>query len=485
MKLFIVSLLFFSNLSAFDLKSKVLYNETAYITSQCYTKTIDKEGSKHNPCYSCHRQSTKPNYMSDEDLQTSYSFPEYATKNRWLNLFKDRSNDIQNISDEDILKYISQDNYKDKQNNIILENKLKNLDPKWDFNNNGIWDGYIPDIEYNFDDDGFDRTQDGQITGWRAYTYKPFLGTFWPTNGSTDDVMIRLPKVFWKNINNKIDLEIYKQNLEIVENLINGIKQTNYVGLASLKNLDIAIGLYPVGTEFIHSVRYIQTNKKGIELSKRMKELRYAKKSSWATYYQHQSLSDNEYKENHDFPDRYSVYKGDIEKGIYTNRGWWLQGFIEDKKGELRPQSYEENLYCIGCHATIGAITDATFSFKRKIAWNSWKENSFYNIKDANNEYLNYLKNNNHANEFRTNEEVYNKFFNDGKLNTIEASKIKDDIGYLIIPSKKRAMNLNKAYKVIVEEQSFIYGRDTHIKPLVNVHKQVIQDQDTHLEIIH
>lgn len=48
---------------------------------------------------------------------------------------------------------------------------------------------------------------------------------------------------------------------------------------------------------------------------------------------------------------------------------------------------------------------------------------------------------------------------------------------------KKRALELNKAYKIIVKEQSYIYGRDTHIKPLNNVYKEVEQDQSTSLEI--
>jgi hypothetical protein len=48
-----------------------------------------------------------------------------------------------------------------------------------------------------------------------------------------------------------------------------------------------------------------------------------------------------------------------------------------------------------------------------------------------------------------------------------------DDISLLLHPSKKRAMALNKGYKTIVEEQSFIYGRDTHITPMTNVYKEI------------
>jgi len=466
-----------------DLKNKNLYNETAYITSQCYTKTVDKLGVKHNPCYSCHIKSKIPNYMSDEDVQESYAFPQYATKNRWTNLFKDRSKQVSKITDKNILAYIKQDNYKNKNSEIIISSKLKNIPTKWDFNNNGKWDGYTPDCEFNFDEDGFDRKNNGTLTGWRAFKYRPFLGTFWPTNGSTDDVLIRLPKLFWLDENKRVNLDIYKKNLLIVEDLIKQNKEhKSYVGQA--KKQKIALGLYPVGTEFLHSVRYIEPTQSGVKLSVRMKELRYAKKLRWANYHEHQSLSDEEFKENHDFPDRYSVYIGDIESGIYNKRGWVYQGFIEDAKGELRPQSYEETLYCIGCHANIGAISDSTFAYARKFEWGYWDKKGLDGISDKKNEYLNYLKNNNHANEFRTNQEVYNKFFKNNKLDIGEAKKIKNNIAYLLNPSKKRALNLNKAYKVIVEEQSFIYGRDAHIKPLENVYKEVEQDKSTKLTII-
>lgn len=477
--------------SKVDLKDSSLHNKTAFIPSQCYTKTVDKNGEKHNPCFACHTKAKEPNYFSDEDLQESYSFPQYARKNHWSNLFKDRTIQVNKISDENILNYIREDNYKDSNNNIILSKKLKNIPKNWDSNNNGKWDGYIPDCNFDFDKNGFDRDNSGEITGWRVFAYYPFLGTFWPTNGSTDDVIIRLPKVFWKNKDGKIDLKIYDENLKIVEELIKQEKKdlpTSYVGLASTKTLKIAHGLYPLGTEFLHSVRYIDIdNNKQIKMSNRIKELRYAKKYNWATYYDHQVLSDEEIKENDDFPDRYSVYTGNIEIGLSNKRGWRYQGFIEDEKGDLRPQSYEETLFCMGCHSTIGAISDSTFAYPRKInkeSWYHWSKKSLKGVLDKDGEYKRYLKNNNHANEFRDNIEVYNKFFENGKLKESETSKIDTDVSYLLYPSYKRALELNKAYKVIVDEQSFIYGRDAHIKPLKNVHQEVEEDESTELEII-
>lgn len=107
----------------------------------------------------------------DFDVQESCDFPMLATKNPFTNLFVDRTEDIAKISDKEILEYVKTDNYKDKNGEIILAKKLKNLDSKWDYNKNGIWDGYIPDCEFNFDSEGFDI---GKITDWRAFGYYPF-----------------------------------------------------------------------------------------------------------------------------------------------------------------------------------------------------------------------------------------------------------------------------------------------------------------------
>lgn len=534
-----------------DLKNSFLHNTTAYIPSQCYTETVYGKNNDilSNPCFSCHNINKVPNYVtSDEDLQESYDFPEPALKNHWTNLFKDRTKEVNKISDEEILKYIREDNYKDKSHNLILAKKLKDVPKNWDANNNGKWDGYIPDCYFNFDKEGFDRDKNGNITGWRAFSYYPFLGTFWPTNGSTDDVLIRLPEIFWKDKNGNFDLEVYKTNLSIVESLLKqktistekideskyGVdlnqdgkldttekivfkwtipdydtstnKLTNfsmsYVGLAKdalLKNeIHIAPGLYPTGTEFLHSVRYLDINKDAsIKMSSRMKELRYAKKRYWVSYSKLKDIVGEEIKEEHDFPDRTEEYTGNIEIGLNNKKGWFYQGFIEDEKGSLRPQSQEETLSCMGCHTGLAVTADSTFVFQRKFendpfakGWYHWSKKGLKNIPDkrlsnGEREYARYLKVNKAGDEFRANKEIMNKFFyKDLKLKKPAIDKLKEDITYLIIPSEKRALTLNKAYKVIVDEQSFIYGKAAHVKPFVNVHKEVIQGESTKLKKI-
>ena len=399
-----------------------------------------------------------------------------------------------------------------------------------------------------------------------------FWGTFWPTNGSTDDVIIRLGKDFRVNEKGEFDKEVYNLNLSIVEALIkqadikidatdenkygfdmnqngkldiaekivfkwiqpkydnetfkiSGFSMT-YVGKAKKlleeNRLNIAPGLYPIQTEFLHTVRYIGVDKEEkIVMAPRMKELRYGKKVRWHTYSELKNLGLSKLKGKNDNPDRLDEFLGDAETGLYNALGWKYQGFIEDINGELRPQSYEETFFCMGCHNNIGAIADSTFVFQRKLGrdsfqkgWYHWSQKGLEGIKDrllenGDTEYVQYLKVNNAGDEFRQNKEVMEKFFVKNwekdekniqkdlleklenpeayqkqywKLKKEEIEKLKNDISHLILPSPKRALQLNKAYKVIVDEQSFALGRDSHIKPILNVHKELKDGQKTQLE---
>lgn len=527
--------------SSRDYARSILIHPHAYVSSQCYTKTIDDNGKAHNPCYSCHVNSQEPNYINDGDLQLAYAFATPALENPWRNLFKDRSAQVAAISDTEILNYINVDNYQDNEGRIIIAEVLKSaMPPNWDVNGNGQWDGYIPDLYYNFDEEGFDRDPSGNFTGWRAFAYTPFLGTFWPTNGSTDDVLIRLGEAFRKNARGEWDLDVYKVNLAIVEALIqrrdvqidpvdetafgvdldkNGLLGTtdtivydwaplagrfmSYVGQAKdlydQGRVHIAAGLYPEGTEFIHSVRYIGVDDDGnISMAKRLKELRYGKKTTWYTYAMLEDLAMREFKERRDFPDRLRQFVGNSEFGLSNNQGWVYQGFIENKEGDLRPQTYEETAFCIGCHGGIGAVTDGTFAFPRKLSgaayrqgWYHWRQKNLQGTpepirQDGRYEYSYYLENNSAGDEFRNNDEVKAKFFHaDDTLKADQLTALHDDITTLLFPSAERALELNKAYRAIVAEQSFIDGRDPTVTPMDHVvWRSVREEQPTGLTAI-
>ncbi|MBD3793709.1 MAG: hypothetical protein IE889_06050 [Campylobacterales bacterium] len=77
------------------------------------------------------------------------------------------------------------------------------------------------------------------------------------------------------------------------------------------------------------------------------------------------------------------------------------------------------------------------------------------------------------------------RFFDENEtLQEDEVTKLHHDIAYLLYPSITRALALNKAYKVIVDEQSFIYGREAHIKPVQNIHKSVEIGEATEVEMV-
>ena len=501
----------------------------SYVTSMCYTKTKDKKSANtSNPCYSCHTKGKIPNYINDADLQQEYNFPEEIRKNPFSNLFRDRSKSVAQISDKEILDYIRTSNYFDKNGTIALASALPQN-----------WQGYRPDCYYNFDAEGFDiNPKTGGYTRWRAFRYYPFLGTFWPTNGSTDDVLIRLAPEFAQNKSGHFDKEIYKLNLAIVEAIVkqkniklpnsadekrygvdldqNGVlgsankivvasyDKMSYVGKAKEELLQgkihLALGLFPEGTEFLHSVRYIDWDEKSghITMSKRLKELRYAKKYAWSTYSDLDRAAQSELQEaliNGTDESTLEVFRGDCEHGLDTGTRWRYQGFIEDKEGNLRPQTHEETIGCMGCHAGIGTTTDSVFAFPRKLegtdkrannyGWNHWSQKGLAGLKEPQVRYKNfglqyeysfYLKNNHSGNEFRNNDEVQAKFFNsDGSAKSKMLDKLHNDISILLFPSKSRALALDKGYRAMVKEQSYIYGRDANVKPMENVYKKALE----------
>jgi hypothetical protein len=466
----------------------MVYNREAIVPPQCYTRT---EGT-FNPCYVCHQDTIRgrENVMNDRDLQIAYSFSDLGMTNHWYNLFVDRTKRVGTITDAEILKYVAQDNYSE------LEARLRQAEFK----------GWIPDLRNlhlgpaAFDEEGF--AKDG--SGWVAFSYKPFPSTFWPCNGSTDDVMIRLPKAYRSDKAGEYSRDIYKANLAILEASIKGTSELSTPPIderiigrdldgdgelrvaSRISKVDRYVGgangawrddhLYPQGTEFLHTVRYIGlSDKDEIGVSTRMKEVRYMRKSRayskpvYARRYQLESFE----KEAGNLPGYHNLGHNGLDNG----NGWAIQGFIEDSKGRLRASTFEENLFCMGCHNSIGSTIDKTFSFPRKVdGAQGWGYINLRGMPDApskgekRGEIATYLERAGGGSEFRNNEEMLARWFKrDG---TVDHEKVANarDVYELITPSRERAMVLNKAYKTIVEDQTFIYGRDAVVAPPKNVY---------------
>ncbi|MBV1882710.1 MAG: hypothetical protein KUG82_13815 [Pseudomonadales bacterium] len=472
------------------------YNPEAVIPPQCYTK---HEG-QYNPCMTCHQTypyKSRPNQMNDGGLQREYAFSDLGTDNHWLNLFEDRTEAMAQITDQQVIDYIYTDNY------TPLIAQLKAADD---------WEGPVPNIENlqrgeaAFDEQGF--ALDG--SGWVAFNYKPLPSTFWPTNGSTDDVMIRLPALFQTS---SCDTETrsrdtYLANLSILETTIKKLdsistppidenkvcadlngdgvmsvveainQQEIYVGDANV--IETTEMLYPLGTEFLHTVRYVGINSDGgITIPARMKEVRYMEKVKFLAPTELISRYGKERQEKIDELLPKYIHRGD--KGTDNTFGWMVQGFIEAEDGHLRKQSEEEHLFCMGCHSTIGTTIDDTFAFPRKITGaKGWKYISLKGMEDAptmngsaEGEIEHYLRTVGGGNEFRENTEIAARFYNDdGTLNE-DALAQATDVYDLITPGIRRALDLNKAYMTIVKEQDFIHGRDANLGVAKNVYESV------------
>lgn len=483
----------------------LIHNVEAGVPPQCYTKT----GGDSNPCWTCHTTSNGRNRTDDWELQARYDFSDSAKTNHWTNLFVDRRPGIARISDAQALAYIRQDNYSALRPALLAHPEYK---------------GWVPDLDYakGFDAEGFAR--DG--SGWRAFRYKPFPGTFWPTNGSTDDVLIRLPAMFRVDAQNHPSTAVYKANLAILEaamsvpdsvadgNLDRRIEPVDEAAagidldgdgriggtVSMIRRLPqhfagAAAGIpvlrydYPEGTEFLHTVRYLDPDAPELR-STRFKEVRYAVKHFRLNEETRQWRYDEEAHEKDigGLPH----YSGTSYMGQTNAFGWTLQGYIEDAAGRLRLQTREEQIYCMGCHTGLGVTVDETFALPRKVPGAAgWGWQSLAGIHDvpqagsAEPETLRYFRRVGGGDEFRANEEMLRRFFPGGKLDVPKVLRAAPggpaDLRSLILPSRRRALELDKAYMLVVREQSFALGRDAMPHPAQNVYAK-LDNTDTALK---
>ncbi len=470
-----------------------VYNPESVIPPQCYTKT----DGVNNPCYACHQSydgiEKRPNQMGDGTLQGNYEFSDVGLTNSWKNLFIDRTSLIAGIDDATIRKYVAQDNYTASlENNAMPEYmRIENLAA----------------ADKAFDSKGF--AHDG--SGWVSYNYKPFPSTFWPTNGSTGDAMIRLPEDF-QTLNGEYNKAIYTLNLSLVEMALKALetltiapvdevalkldvnqdgklsnsvteiaRSSHYVGDA--RAVPLAHMLYPEGTEFLHTVRYIGVDDKGnIYNAPRMKEVRYMKKHMFRSRESLASAYYAEAKDKHFEKLPQTRYLG--EKGIDNGFGWTINGFIENEKGELRAQHDQELAFCNGCHKTVGSTFDQTFSFARKVpgeaGWgyiNLREIEDVPNINEEKGEFLTYMKRVGGGDEFRQNGEMLAKWFDEKGMVKAENVQRAKSVYEIITPSPERANALNKAYLTIVKEQSYLFGRDATLTEATNVLSTIDAEQ--------
>lgn len=486
-------------------------NPEPNIPTECYTDTgiVRKGNAIANPCYVCHTKANTPyiNEVEDYNLTMKYDFPEEIKKmgNPWLNAIKPDLT-LKNIpipSDEEIDNWIKKDNwgkayYQRGRGDLVY---FPDIPPIYKYEN-----GQYKLV--NIDDEGFIKDPvTGKDTGWRAFKWKPFPG-FFPTNGRIDSTMIKLPLEF-QTLNGIYNKDIYKKNLAIVECVIRGVavgkecKGTEvgditiplyYEGDA--KNIPVITYQYPPGTELAHPVYYLDPDNKISFKAIHLKEMRYMKKIKYADV--RPTGGEEEEEEGGTFY---------WDKGQFFNLSgnWLMRAYIEDKSGDLRPQTAEESKFCMSCHGGVGGTVDGTFALWRKVPGKEGWRDSDYNlsqktIKDwmysslddsslgdklkaiesyVKGEYQLYFALTDGGDHFRSNEEIKARISKDTEKISIYRDEniitnpnlinYLDENGYikpdLWLPSKERAFGIDKQYYRVVQAQAFIWGRDVFDKP--------------------
>lgn len=396
---------------------KPSYNEDPAIPAQCW---IETSYGTQNACQYCHT-----NYLSEiqhgnsfpiaED-QIIYSFPTpNLNRVNWKNIIypeeiiqrlEEENITIPQPDDPDNLVYVRTDNWraaykKARSTDDRSWNNLSNagsdfqlfpdLDPDYLFPfseedpTNSALHGYI-------DEEGFVRCNKNKYTGWRAVNFFPYA-IFTPLTGSVSGIYVRLPEKFM-TMNGERDLEIYKKNLKLLEQNIKNEKIESWFYYGDASSVDVKKGFYPVGTEFAHPLHYVDLNadgesgeaingvveNRGLDYefpgtrAKRVKEIRYMYK--WKDV----GLADIGPKESGEEMPRLIGKEG---KGWIDNAaGWILAAYIENRTGELRPQTSEELLQCKGCHSAVGNTIDAVWSFQRKLPGEmGWREMDYGHYK--------------------------------------------------------------------------------------------------------
>ncbi|MCB5279995.1 MAG: hypothetical protein LHW59_10810 [Candidatus Cloacimonetes bacterium] len=391
-------------------------NPYANIPAQCY---IETSYGTQNACLFCHSNAaakqklgnTTPQAGHDPilgDLQLEYAFgaadrfSRSPNSNPWENTLLPHKLDEAFVAlgidatQWDMQSYIQTDNWQEAYDKKKGDKKVSNSHVKED--SFRLFPALNPSA-LPADSDGFVRSSNldeaiftdsnGHNTGWRAINFMPY-GIFTPHAGSVSGVYIRLDAKFMQDVNGSFNLDVYKQNLELLEQAIqdrieNGM--THYVGKASDEPL--YRGLFPLKTEFAHPLHYVDVTADGTESkfpgtrSARVKEVRYMYK--WFMHHTDEPVIKEE---------NAPLWYNESETWIENGAGWWMSGFIEDANGSLRGQTPEELMQCVGCHSSrygfepahftsgTGNTIDTVWSFSRKFAGElGWKEMDYLGYK--------------------------------------------------------------------------------------------------------
>jgi hypothetical protein len=396
----------------------IMPNPYAHIPAQCY---IETSAGTQNACQYCHTDGLSKRHFGNNtpqagssivlgNLQTEYAFTALhyphvvnGSVTPWINtIFPEKLRaEVKKFGHDpdawDMTNYIRQDNWSP------AFSKRPGSPKDWDA---GVKDPFrlfpgLDPADLPADADGFVRSKkpensffkdrQGYNTGWRSINFVPY-GIFTPLTGSVSGIYLRLPEKFMRNESGEFDGDIYTANLnllaQVIQDRLGEDDPDHYLGQA--KDVEVVPGTYPLGTEFAHPLHYVDMAADHSDgapspypgaRAKRVKEIRYMYKfHPFNPYYGGANVKEEE------GPARV----GDGEGWIDNGAGWILAGYIEDAKGDLRPQTPSELVQCVGCHSGngpqddiayeeftsgTGNTIDSTWAFPRQIAGESgWSE---------------------------------------------------------------------------------------------------------------
>ena len=276
----------------------------------------------------------------------------------------------------------------------------------------------------------------------------------------------------------------------------------HYVGragsLQSAGQFPIAPGLFPVHTEFFHTVRYLDVGPDGaVTMAPRMKEVRYARKAMWMTY---DALKEHVALEARDHGHKPAAHarRRLVPRGGHRRTGWagTSRGSSRREDGSLRPQSLEESAFCEGCHGGIGVTTDGIFSFARKLrgrragarvvslvaARPARASPSRSGGTGSSSTRSTCARRAPATSCARTPRCWRASSTRAGELRPDEVKGLHSDIARLLLPSAARALDLDRAYHAVVVDQSFDHGRDAVLAPSANVQDAPVVGGKTGIE---
>jgi len=399
------------------------------IPPECW---LDQQDNTINTCKYCHT-SDLPGAGND-DVDRQGAFP--AQENKFLNVLDPARLDElvpPGTIPADLTGFLGLDNYR-------LALQARGGTPEA-----GTGEGsykYFPDLDpEQTGPDGFANN------GWRAFKWKPFE-LAWPRfNGRIQLNWIRLPDQFQRRADGEHDLEIYKQNLDLLVQVVRGnITEGTYLGMAADEK--IIPYRFPAGTEVLHYLYYLDPTRPDMKAT-RIKEVRWNIK----TVPTEKELSVFGFVSGEEKELSLMYREGGPEAAapyglIYNQDGWDIIGFIEDADGTLRPQTAEEMTQCISCHSRrTGGVIDSHFhSLQRQLPGEAgWTLQDYRGIYDYYNAKLDRSETG----------EIFENYFGNAALVPGHPDGTID-----FFPASDQADALTRRYFQIVQTQSFALGRD-------------------------